>query len=244
MPPAKAPRHNHRRRATSSPWLVLPLILLIAAAVCAIGFAGYVFWPRWPSATVAQDAPSLPVTVGGVGFNIPPAAIRQSVQRNPGNHARMDLTFMWPSLAPPDAAAQTSISSETPLEEIRAPDRVFMTIAAVAGTLSPQERRRTIYPRYVAAERSAGPGGLILIPFRDDTPYRGEDYIIEADRPDAFAVRCTRPAAGGVPGTCLHEQRIGESDITIRFPRDWLDDWQETAATIEKLVQSIRAHPH
>ncbi len=28
-------------------------------------------------------------------------------------------------------------------------------------------------------------------------------------------------------GTCLLERRIGNADITIRFPRDWLGDWQQ-----------------
>jgi len=242
MPPAKA-ASSRRRAPKSTRRLALPLLALAAAAFGAIGFAAYVFWPRWPAAPVAQDAPSLPVTVGGVAFNIPPGAIRQAVQRNPGTHARLDLTFLWPSLTPPDPTAPSTVSAETPLDQIKAPDRAFVTIAAVSGTLSPEERRRTIYPRYLAAGPLPGPEGLTVASFRDDTPYRGEDLVVASKPGTDFAARCTRPAAGGVPGTCLHERRIGEADIVVRFPRDWLDEWQTTAATIDRLIAQIRAHP-
>ena len=33
---------------------------------------------------MSLDAPSLPITVNGVNFNIPPAAIRNKMQRKPG----------------------------------------------------------------------------------------------------------------------------------------------------------------
>ena len=41
-------------------------------------------WPRWPGSAVAPDAPSLPITIGGVLFNVRPAAIRIPIQRYPG----------------------------------------------------------------------------------------------------------------------------------------------------------------
>ena len=42
-----------------------------------------------------------------------------------------------------------------------------------------------------------------------------------------------------MPGTCLHERRLGSADITVRFPRDWLNDWRATAAGIDRLVAKI-----
>ncbi len=70
-------------------------------------------WP-WPQASSptccgrpgralrsALDAPALPITVAGVLFQVPPAAIRATVQRHAGPQERIDLAFLWPSLKPP-----------------------------------------------------------------------------------------------------------------------------------------------
>ena len=70
-------------------------------------YVAYVLWPRWPDAPVALDAPSLPIVVAGVAFNIEPAAIRMPVQRRPGTQERVDLAYLWPSLVPPDPALQS-----------------------------------------------------------------------------------------------------------------------------------------
>jgi hypothetical protein len=37
------------------------------------------------------------------------------------------------------------------------------------------------------------------------------------------------------------ERRIDGADITLRFPRDWLSDWQKVGAGIDKLI--ARLHP-
>lgn len=42
-------------------------------------------------------------------------------------------------------------------------------------------------------------------------------------------------------GVCLLERRVGEADLTLRFPRDWLIDWQNVASNIDKLI--ARLHP-
>src|SRR6202007_600260 len=117
------------------------------------------------------DAPPLPVTFAGVGFNLPPAAIRVPVQRRPGAHERVDLAFLWPSLAPPDPAATTQ---RPPPATARAIERLFITIRAAAATLAPVERIQIIYPRYVESQSVAGPDGLAVLAFRDGTPYQGE----------------------------------------------------------------------
>src|SRR5260370_27978570 len=84
-------------------------IAIVAVLMTAAGtFVSYVLWPTWPKSGVALDAPAIPVTVAGTLFNVPPAAIRAAVQRHPGAHERIDLVFLWPSLAPPTADAQAA----------------------------------------------------------------------------------------------------------------------------------------
>jgi hypothetical protein len=223
--------------------LALPVTILIGLSVGAIGFIAYVLWPRWPGPPIAPDAPTLPITVAGVAFNVPPAAMRVPVQRRPGAHDRVDLAFLWPSLAPPDPAAQTATPTlAAPPAALKALDRLFVTIASAGDTLAPAERVKTIYPRYVVAGPVAGPNGLAVLAFRQGTPYQGEDLIYDATKPEQFLVRCSRAGAGPTPGTCLMSQRIGAADIVVRFPRDWLDDWREVGDGIARLIATLRPH--
>ena len=80
-------RPQLRQRAAHSP-LLWPLTVFGGAAFAALLFIAYVLWPRWPDPVVVTDAPALPVTVAGVAFNIPPAAMRVPVQRRPGGPQR------------------------------------------------------------------------------------------------------------------------------------------------------------
>src|SRR5215470_9495268 len=90
------------RKRGASIGLVFALAALVVLIVLAAAFVALVLWPRWPAASVAPDAPALPITVGGVLFNVPPGAVRVAMQRRPGAQDRLDLAFLWPSLAPPD----------------------------------------------------------------------------------------------------------------------------------------------
>ena len=210
--------------------LFLTLLVLISLGVTALGFVGYAMWPRWPDAPVAADAPTLPIVIAGVPFNVPPQAIRVAVQRRAGPQERVDLVYLWPSLTPPDPVAVPSLGER---------DRVFVTIAA-AVSLPPVERLKTIYPRYTATEPTPGPQGLALFAFRDGTPYQGEDLVFDAAMPEKFLARCARTTHPLTPATCLAERRIGEADVIVRFPREWLENWRDVEAGLERLIGQLR----
>ncbi len=69
---------------------------------------------------------------------------------------------------------------------------MFLTIANFGNTLPLIERFNTIYPRYLEPSISTEPGGLAVRPFRDGTPYQGEDMLYDSTGPERFLVRCTR----------------------------------------------------
>jgi hypothetical protein len=215
-----------------------PVAVFAAGILGAVILIAWLLWPRWPSAEMSLDAPSLPVTVNGVNFNIPPAAIRNKVQRKPGMHERVDLVFLWPSLEPPDPAVKAG-----PVASAKAIDRVFLTIANYGNTLPLNERFNTIYPRYLDPSISTGPGGLAVRPFRDGTPYQGEDMLYDSTNPERFLVRCTRDGREGhseAIGMCLFEKRIDKAELTARFPREWLSEWSEVAQGLEALIAKLR----
>jgi hypothetical protein len=214
--------------------LRLPLVVSLALALLAVGYVAFVLWPRWPGPD-ALGAPPLPITVAGELFNVPPAAIRLATQHHAGPQERLDLAFLWPSLGPPDPAAKPTLN-----EEPNALDRLFITVVPADATVPPAERINTIFRRYLADERFESPDGLTIMSFRDATPYQGEDLYLDAAAPERFMTRCTRPGAGGTPGMCLYEQRIGSANVTVRFPREWLSDWRGLARAIERLIASLR----
>ncbi len=232
-------RHDARRTARSL--LMLPLMIFFAVTFVAATYIAYVLWPRWPAPLVAPDAPSLPIVVGGVAFNVPPAAIRRPVQRRPGAQERIDLVFIWPSLAPPATAAEAGPHAAPESEAAGPLERIFVTIAGSEGAPPPLERMKTIYARYLAQDPLPAPSGLVMFTFRKDTPYQGEDLLYAPEMPERFLLRCTR-TVGPTPGICLHERRVGNADITVRFPRAWLDDWRGVAAGIDRLIAKLQPH--
>jgi hypothetical protein len=217
--------------------LILGLAVVAGLVALASAFVVFALWPRWPGAATEPDAPTLPITVGGQVFNVPPVAIRLPLQRHAGAHERIDLAFMWPNLGPPDPT-----SKPVPGEESKTLDRLFLTIAAPNSALVPVDLANEIYPHYFANGPFAGPEGLMVRPFRDSTPYQGEDLFFDPVAPDPFIARCSRPGTAGTPGTCLYERRIANAiDVTVRFPREWLPQWKALAAGIDRLLGSLRA---
>lgn len=225
-----AGRRAHRRGGS-----ILLVLGIVALAAIAAALITTMLWPRWPAAKATADVPALPITVGGVLFNVPPAAIRVAVQRHAGAHERLDLAFLWPSLTPPDPSVRPA-----PSEDLAPLDRVFVTVMLESGGVPPTERLKAIYPRYLADKQYAGSDGLTTIAFRDGTPYQGEDLYFDGAALASFLVRCTRPTASDLPGMCLAERRIGSADVTVRFPRDWLADWRKVAEGIERLIAGMR----
>jgi hypothetical protein len=219
---------DHAQRLRHGPRSVVLLLalLFVSAATFATALIAYLLTPTWTQAPL--DAPPLPVTVAGVVFNVPPAAIRMPVQRRAGAQERVDLAYRWPDLLPPDASTAD------------AAPRLFATIESTQPQLSPIERLKSVYPRYFGGPSTSLPGGLILTPFADGTPYQGEDVIYDSTAPDRFLVRCSRSHGDMTLAVCLYERTIGDAAVTFRFPRGWLSDWQTVQGGIDRLIERWR----
>jgi hypothetical protein len=212
---------------------LLPIALSGAVAASAIVIVAYLLWPTWEP-DVSSGPASLPLSIGDTLFNVPTAAIRMKIQRHSGRQERVDLSFIFPSLQPPEAPKRVSAGN---LEEAMQPvDRIFLSIAAHHDSLAPDMRVRTIYPRYLEQTSTLGEDGLTMRAFREGSPYSNEDLFF-SDTPKISA-RCTRDAA--TPGMCLSERRIDGADLTFRFPRSWLAHWQAVADAMDRLTQQLR----
>jgi hypothetical protein len=223
-------------RHTSSGWYsrshALPLVLAGTLAIAAAGLVAYLLWPTWGNAG-STGPQRLPVSVGGTLFNVPTDAVRMKIQRHSGPQERIDLSFNFPSLDPPEPPKR--ISADT-IEDVMAPiDRIFLSIAAHHDTLAPDMRLRTIYSRYLEQQSKPGQDGLMMRAFRESTPYGGEDLFF-ASAPSLDA-RCNRDAK--TPGMCLSERRVDGADLTFRFPRSWLSRWRDVADGMDRLTMQL-----
>ena len=152
---------------------MIPIMVASAVTTGAMALVAYLLWPTW--GTESSSSPErLPVSIGGTLFNVPTAAIRMKIQRHSGPQERIDLSFAFPSLEPPDGIKHVSADA---VEEAQPIDRIFLSIAAHHDSLAPDMRVRTIYPRYLEQASAPGQDGLAMRAFRDNTPYGGEDLF-------------------------------------------------------------------
>jgi hypothetical protein len=209
----------------------LPLVLGGALGAASIAAVAYLLWPTWHAQDVG-DPDRTPVLIGDTLFNVPTKAFRVKYQRRSGPQDRVDLNFMYPSLAAPVGVTHKTAEE---IAEFQPVDRIFVSIAAHQDTLAPDMRLRTIYPRYLARTAPQVDDGLTLRPFVDGSPYAHED-LFTAEQPP-LAARCTRDRQ--TPGMCLSEIRIEGADLTFRFPRQWLTRWRDVAGAIGRLAAQL-----
>jgi hypothetical protein len=208
---------------------IVPILVAGAIAAAAVALVAYLLWPTWGT-DAAKGPERLPVSVGGTLFNVPAAAIRRKIQRHSGPQERVDLSFIFPSLAPPEAPKH--VSADTVEEQPQEIDRIFLSISAHRDSLAPDMRVRTIYPRYLEQAATKVDDGLTMRAFKDGSPYASEDMFFASNPP--LNARCTRDAA--TPGMCLSERRIEGADLTFRFPRSWLAQWRDVTGAMERLT--------
>ncbi|MGA7069917.1 hypothetical protein [Bradyrhizobium sp.] len=211
---------------------LLPILLVGAIAAAALALVAYLLWPTWEVESASGPA-RLPVSIGSTLFNVPSASIRMKIQHHTGPQERIDLSFAYPSLEPPEAPKRVSAAD---VDEAMQPiDRIFLSIAAHHDALAPDIRARTIYPRYLDQATTIGEDGLTMRAFREGSPYSGED-LFSATASD-FVARCSREAA--TPGMCLSERRVEGADLTFRFPRSWLAHWHEVTDAMDRLTLQL-----
>ena len=172
----------------------LPFIVVAAVAFLAFVYIAYVLWPRWPGPPVGPDAPSLPITVARRRLQ---RAARRDPRQDaaPGRRAGARRSRL-PVAVARAAATRPRTAATAGTTRRKVTERIFVTIAGSDGTLPPDERLKTIYPRYVATGPRSARAACRCARSASGTPYQGEDLIYDADAPERFLLRCTQTVAG------------------------------------------------
>ena len=227
LPPRSRKRHNP----------TLPILASVAIGAAALASIVYLLQPAWTPQQPGGEPGTLPVTIGHTLFNVPTASIRVKLQKHTGPQERVDMSFLYPSLKPPSAQKQHVTAAEAEsASKVDPIDRIFVSLVAHHGAVSPEERAKTIYPRYLESDASTIEDTLMEQAFRAGTPYASEDLFM-ADG-GSFNARCSRDAQ--TPGMCLSERRVGDADLHFRFPRAWLKHWRDVADAMDKLADQLQ----
>ncbi len=227
------PRARLRKRRAH----LVPVLISAAIGAAAVVSVSYLLWPTW-TPVEANDPSHLPISVGKTLFKVPVESVRMKVQQHSGPQDRVDLSFPYAS---PDGEGDRSqhINAGTIDEKLQSIKLIFLSIAAHNDLMAPDERARTIYPRYLETATAEPVDGLGVRAFRDNTPYANEDLFF-ATSPELLT-RCTRD--GETPGMCLSERRIDGADLTFRFPRSWLGNWRNITNAMDRIVAQIYKAP-
>ena len=193
-------------------WLIALLFTFAVAA------AAYLWLARGESGADVVEA-----ELAGVKFAYARAYARDDSTAAGGVSDRLSFVASFPKFAP--LAARD-----------RAAAAVTLTVTASDDGLDPAERPSKLYARFLAAEATTGPGGLVLRRFEANSPYDFEAlYIAPPDGRNFFA-RCPKVASNDVPNQCLSVFRRGAHDVELRFSPDLLEHWDELSGGARALL--------
>jgi hypothetical protein len=140
------------------------------------------------------------------------------------------LRLSWPTLGPPKGNAD-----------------IHIAITQSAETTDPAEQLKT-WSRFLAPTAWSNPGGLVVRSFRKGTAFEADELYLALPGGRNFAALCpvVVPVQIGAPRLVMPEEpcrtliRHGNLDISMRFPRTALTDWQQLVTGVKGLVDSIR----
>lgn len=177
--------------------------------------------------------------IGDVTLAYAPAYARFGGGRSGGRFETLELAATFPDFRPAGDSA-------TPLSEADGSGKnalVFFTFARADRKMDPTDLVALLYARFLEPGVEETEDGLIKRMFQDSSPYQGEDLYFAPPEGRTFAARCTRPTkpSDGLPETCLAVFREGGLDISIRFGRPLLAQWERLAPGARALAQTMLA---
>lgn len=210
----------------------IAVFILGAVIVAGAGAAG------WYVTRQAQgDKSVVAARIDEIALVYRPDYARFGGGRAGGRMETLDLAATFPDFRPAGDAA-------VPLAEAdarRGAGLVFLALGRADRKLDPPDLVAQLYTRFLESEVAETGSGLLRRAFQDDSPYQGEVLYFEPPEGRDFAARCARPSKppSGLPETCLWVFREGGLDVTVRFDRPMLANWERLTEGARGLVKSM-----
>lgn len=135
------------------------------------------------------------------------------------------LRVTWPELAAP---------ADGELAE------VHITIGPASPSTDPRAQFATL-ARFLTPGAWSNPGGLMARNFKKGSPFEQEELFMSMPDGAAFFARCTADiGTTKLDEGCRAVLKHAGLDISLRFPREALTDWQALSDGVRKLVDSFR----
>ena len=177
--------------------------------------------------------------VGDALLTYPAAYARTPLDAPAGRVERLDLVAALPDFKP--AADMRAISEQE--QRVRGDRLVFIAVAANDKSLDPAERPGKLYAPFLEPIGYDMEGGLVLRRFQAGSPYQGEELVMTPPEGRAFWARCPvfrESPDSKVNEPCFTELRLDGLNVTLRFARASLPEWERLRDGARTLVESFR----
>lgn len=241
----------------SDPYVITTLNV-ISAGLCIAAFGLGVAWFGWPErltplfeelgvtkpaqqepAPLAAQKPAKkpPVSEGyytaqieGDTLLIPGAKLRHIHRVERGLAQRIDLL----------SKTKTIKTQSTPLLPSADKDKIFISLSALATTITPEKRLETTYKHHLADDGAVTSLGLTLYRFKQDTGY-GDQELYTGILPDGpYVSVCFDEMAGLNASRCLASVNIGENLVArYNFDRSHIKEWQNINLRVRETVEQM-----
>ncbi|MEP7455361.1 hypothetical protein [Phyllobacterium sp. SB3] len=209
--------------------LLLRKVFYCVAALGALSLcltiAGYFLGHTISLGGHTEDTSVQEIVIGNDILQIPANMIRFDRQRRNGIAERVDLYLHWPEMqgySPEFKDDFNGAGSEKKL--------LFLTFETRQGSQDMSGRYGPVYLPLTEGPGVAGPADLTIQRFRSDSGFVNEELLVAPDhgakRP--FVARCLdEQSSRDNLASCQSDIFVGgDLQLTYRFPREMLEDWQ------------------
>jgi hypothetical protein len=223
---------------TGSPFLqrIFYGIVALAIITVALGFAGRYFGHTISLGGHTEETALHEIVIGNNVLSLPANTIRFRAQRRDGVAQRVDLYLHWPDMQGYQAGFIKDFNGAGETKTL-----LFLTFEPRATSRDMSGRYGPIYSTLTDGPGIKGPSGLTIQNFRANTGFVSEQLAVspETKGRDFFVARCLDEETSKTNlASCQRDIFIGEDlQLTYRFPREFLANWQELDQRVRAFAQ-------
>jgi hypothetical protein len=200
-------------------------VSIIGVLSLCMAIFGYFFGHKISLGGHTEDTSSQEVVIGNDVLSIPANMIRFAAQRRNGMSERVDLYLHWPDMRGYSGAFADDFNGLTPGGTL-----LFLTLETRQSIADMSGRYEEIYAPLTDGSGTAGPANLSIRRFSTNSGFINEELVVSSQYKGKkpFVARCLdEQLSEDSPASCQRDFFAGGNlQITYRFPKELLKDWQ------------------